>query len=903
IATPDKPIAEAQRVKTEPILAGRMIETTMTDEEKGTSDYSLAWFDAGTKQYRQWFFSGAGDAFELTGTWNEAAQIMTWISPDKCLEGRWVLKGDVTREFQHLVKATDGKVLNSATGVSRRATSGWVQLFNGTNLDGWKTHPMQPGNWRVEDGALVGSGPGKVSHLFSERDDFSDFHLRADVKINFRGKQGVYFGNSGIYFRAPFAVDGGLARKYPTGYEAQIFVGEETPLAKGKERNRTGSLYGLKPFEKIIPGADAGAWFTLEVIARGDRISIKVNGVTTVDEFQDGTFQRGHLALQQAGEETIVQFKKIEIKELPPSQPTDMRTDEEQLQGTWSVVSGEYQGKPLAVAKLKEVEWVTFSGDRMMSKWLDKIWHGFYRLDTAIQPKEIDLVVERSKIEARAIYQVNGNRLVLALSGPDKLRPPSFTSGPNDTFIVVTYHRDSGTARPAPNCALRFDGKSGHVAIPTLKRDDATGPVTIEAWARADKAADTSRMVFTLGGKNAPCMLSQNGNVWAGMDHHTAPRVFGSRPVALGERAHLALVIDAQELRFYVDGKLAGRMPRTPMEESNSSAEHAWIGATQRLKLLPMFQHFDGLIGPVRVSKKARYEEDFTPARRFELDADTLALYHFDEGKGDVLKDSSGNGHHGTIVDASWVNWDRTAIQPSATAWIQLFNKKDLAGWKVTPGHAQVWSVEEGVLVGKAPTLRDGYSFLGAERQDFGDFHLRAEVRIGNKGNSGIYFRTTSTPTLPIGYEAQIRIDGSVFDYTGSLGLNPSITDKWQHLAPVLEPPHEPDRWFVLEIIAQGDRLETRVDGKTVATYKGATRRSGGIFFEANATMPQVEFRTIEIKEMPASQTPLAPVAPAVKQQSKAGKRKPWNDAVTSASLRCLCQVGTHEAIRHVPAF
>ena len=60
-----------------------------------------------------------------------------------------------------------------------------------------------------------------------------------------------------------------------------------------------------------------------------------------------------------------------------------------------------------------------------------------------------------------------------------------------------------------------------------------------------------------------------------------------------------------------------------------------------------------GLIDEVRISKVARYDKDFTPAKRFEPDADTLALYHFDEGQGDVLKDSSGNGHHGKITAQS----------------------------------------------------------------------------------------------------------------------------------------------------------------------------------------------------------------------------------------------------------
>src|SRR5437868_14560991 len=55
-------------------------------------------------------------------------------------------------------------------------------------------------------------------------------------------------------------------------------------------------------------------------------------------------------------------------------------------------------------------------------------------------------------------------------------------------------------------------------------------------------------------------------------------------------------------------------------------------------------------------------------SKRFEPDADTLALYHCDEGEGDVLKDSSGNGHHGKIVGAKWVvQWPDKTV-PSSVA-------------------------------------------------------------------------------------------------------------------------------------------------------------------------------------------------------------------------------------------
>jgi len=51
-----------------------------------------------------------------------------------------------------------------------------------------------------------------------------------------------------------------------------------------------------------------------------------------------------------------------------------------------------------------------------------------------------------------------------------------------------------------------------------------------------------------------------------------------------------------------------------------------------------------GSTDEVRFSNIARYTEDFTPTDHFENDKNTLALYHFDEAQGDILKDSSGNG-------------------------------------------------------------------------------------------------------------------------------------------------------------------------------------------------------------------------------------------------------------------
>ncbi len=91
----------------------------------------------------------------------------------------------------------------------------WVALFNGKDLTGWKTHPSQPGNWRVKKGILIGAGA--TSHLYSVRDDYKDFHLRVEARINDGG-------NSGVFFRSQFGpgTPQNKGAPWPFGYEAEI---------------------------------------------------------------------------------------------------------------------------------------------------------------------------------------------------------------------------------------------------------------------------------------------------------------------------------------------------------------------------------------------------------------------------------------------------------------------------------------------------------------------------------------------------------------------------------------------------------------------------------------------------------------------------------------------------------
>jgi len=125
--------------------------------------------------------------------------------------------------------------------------------------------------------------------LFSERDDYVNMVYRVEAMINDHG-------NSGQYFRTKFEPG------FPAGYEAQINATHGDPI-------RTGSLYPdsrtkLKDHKKEICVMNVAPhkpdeWFTQEVTAVGNHITIKVNGKTTIDWTDpDNTYAKGHMALQ-----------------------------------------------------------------------------------------------------------------------------------------------------------------------------------------------------------------------------------------------------------------------------------------------------------------------------------------------------------------------------------------------------------------------------------------------------------------------------------------------------------------------------------------------------------------------------------------------------------------------------
>ncbi len=175
------------------------------------------------------------------------------------------------------------------------AQGAWTPLFNGRDMEGFTQ--VGDANWRVEDGALVADrGNG---FLLTTR-SFADFDLRAEVFLDERT-------NSGIFIRISDPARIGAA----TSYEVNLW--DQRP----EQRYGTGAIVDIAAVDPM-PRA-GGRWNTLEISARGEAMSVTLNGQRTVDGVRHARFRDGPLALQHGmgvnNDDTgVVRFRRVEVR-------------------------------------------------------------------------------------------------------------------------------------------------------------------------------------------------------------------------------------------------------------------------------------------------------------------------------------------------------------------------------------------------------------------------------------------------------------------------------------------------------------------------------------------------------------------------------------------------------------
>ncbi|MDX1946545.1 MAG: LamG-like jellyroll fold domain-containing protein, partial [Pirellulaceae bacterium] len=228
-------------------------------------------------------------------------------------------------------------------------------------------------------------------------------------------------------------------------------------------------------------------------------------------------------------------------------------------------------------------------------------------------------------------------------------------------IVGAKWVRADGSSTKPPDfivdSALQFDVSKSAITLPGLVSDAA--PCTLEC--RIKKFGTNIMPVVRINGR-MPVQFHlahrMPHGAEFGLDDKLHRDIFGPRVPESDEWTYLAYCVDAEESRLYVNGKLVKRQAGSPVVAPTAKITDSWIGY-ELPNATNSSRRFDGVVDEIRFSSTSRYNEDYTPLPRFEPDTHTLALYHFDEGVGDVLEDSSGNGYHGKIVGAKWVRVGR----------------------------------------------------------------------------------------------------------------------------------------------------------------------------------------------------------------------------------------------------
>jgi hypothetical protein len=162
---------------------------------------------------------------------------------------------------------------------------GFVPLFDGKALDGWKVYGSKADEWTVEDGMIVCKGQGGWLGTTKEYANF-------ELKLEYRLKPG---GNSGVYIRAP--EKGQISR---VGMEIQILDDFAAQYAKLDFYQYTGSIYHVVPPTQRA-SKPAGQWNAMTIRAEGRNVVVVLNGKKIVDANLDHYLKDPAVAKEHPG--------------------------------------------------------------------------------------------------------------------------------------------------------------------------------------------------------------------------------------------------------------------------------------------------------------------------------------------------------------------------------------------------------------------------------------------------------------------------------------------------------------------------------------------------------------------------------------------------------------------------
>jgi hypothetical protein len=151
-------------------------------------------------------------------------------------------------------------------------------------------------------------------------------------------------------------------------------------------------------------------------------------------------------------------------------------------------------------------------------------------------------------------------------------------------------------------------------------------------------------------------------------------------------------------------------------------------------------------------------------------------------------------------------------LPASAAESKQLFNGKDLSGWKMAgPGR---FLVENGML-----KTEGGMGLLWYTGQKFGNCTVRVVFKTASQNaNSGVFIRLPEAPRDPWyavhnGYEVQIDAGGDEWHSTGAIYSLAKVSKRTQKPA---------GEWNTMEIALRGQKTVISLNGEVVNEFDGS---------------------------------------------------------------------------------
>jgi hypothetical protein len=195
------------------------------------------------------------------------------------------------------------------------------------------------------------------------------------------------------------------------------------------------------------------------------------------------------------------------------------------------------------------------------------------------------------------------------------------------------------------------------------------------------------------------------------------------------------------------------------------------------------------------------------------------------------------------------------APKPDKDGWYNLFNGKDLDGWKVSEDNPESFRVEDGHIVANGEVAHLYYDGPVNDHK-FKNFEWKCEIMTKPKANSGMYFHTKyqkeSWPSVGI----EVQVNNSHTD--------PRRTASIYRIKDVMnDAPAKDNEWFTQHVIVNGNKVTVNVNDKVVneweqpedfkreAGWDKAVIGEGTFALQAHDPGSEVHYRKVLVKPLP----------------------------------------------------